>query len=471
MSPLNDLLTLIATLLCGVLLGIIASALLLARRATAHRDRASLLGAENQQLREQFGDSESTVDRYRTELGKVERELATLRERVRSREEELSNRESLLADLRRQLPESFKAIGMETLEQSSEHFMKMATKALEPLITDSKGDLERRQQAIESLVKPVREELQKARIGIADLEKQRQGAYLLLDQRVTDLIEAQKNGSRETARLVTALRKPGVRGRWGEMQLRNVVERAGMNERCDFEEQVSTNNENGVARPDLVVQLPGKGSVVVDSKVALDAYLDATEAEENADTHLRRHATQVENHVKGLSKKEYWRQFERTPKVVVMFLPIESALTAALRVKPDLLERAMEKRVLIATPTTLLALLLSVAHGWQEEALAENARRIGEAGKVLHDRLGTLVDHFQRVGKHLGQTVNAYNKTIGSFDTRVIPGARRLEELGASTGEPIDAPSEVDGSVRRVSPRTEETPEDREPEEPGLGAA
>jgi DNA recombination protein RmuC len=306
------------------------------------------------------------------------------------------------------------------------------------------------QQAHEKL-NPIKELLEKQNAAVAEIEKKRETAYVRLDEQIKHIATSHEKLSSETGRLVTALRKSDVRGRWGEVQLRNVVELAGMMAHCDFCEQVQTDDPNTRDRPDMVVNLPGGGVIVVDSKVALEAYLDAIAPGADRELHMKRHADHVQTHCDRLAGKRYWEQFERTPKVVVMFMPLESALIAALEVKPDLHADAMQRHILIATPTLLVALLRAVAYGWQQENVAANAREIQLAGKELYERIGTFVSHFEGVGKGLTSASMAYNKAIGSMEGRLLQGARKLKDLHATTEAEIETPTPIEIEIRAVS--------------------
>ncbi len=297
----------------------------------------------------------------------------------------------------------------------------------------------------------MRELLEKQGRTLEDLERRRHAAYGALEEQVKAIAASNQRLHETTDRLATALRRPEQRGRWGEMQLRNVVRLAGMTEHCDFTEQPQTDDPTTKDRPDLIVHMPGGGVIVVDSKVALDAYLDAVSEGADRGAALRRHAEQVEAHYRKLATKKYWEQFERTPKLVVMFMPLESALVAALELKPDLHADAMQSHVLIATPTLLVALLRAVAYGWQQEAVAENARQIAATGRDLYDRLGTFVAHLERVGSGLRSAGDAYDDAVGSLERRLLPAARQLKELQATTGAEVDAPSAVKLEPRPVT--------------------
>jgi DNA recombination protein RmuC len=313
------------------------------------------------------------------------------------------------------------------------------------------ADLEKRQQAVEHMVEPIAESLGEIGSRLEQLEVSRREAYAGLSQQVRSLNESQELLRDQTGNLVTALRNPQARGRWGEMQLRRVVEMAGMLPHCDFEEQSTVTTEDGRIRPDVIVHLPGSKTVVVDAKVALDAYLAAVEESDDVQckAKLVQHARQVRTHVDKLAAKSYWTQFSDAPDFVVLFVPGDSLLGAALEHDPGLMEYAVANKVLLATPVTLIALLRAVAYGWQQEALADNARQIADVGREMQDRVLTFVKHFGKVGRSLDRAVEAYNDAAGSLEHRVLVQTRRFTELEVNDTD-IPAPAPIDKRARSL---------------------
>ncbi|MBJ7449422.1 MAG: DNA recombination protein RmuC [Parachlamydiales bacterium] len=345
----------------------------------------------------------------------------------------------------------FKALSAESLQHNNRSFLELAKATLEKFQEGAKGDLEKRQQAIHEIIKPVRESLDKFDHKVCELEKARTGAYESLMQQVKHLTEGQTGLRQETANLVKALRAPIVRGRWGEIQLKRVVELAGMLDHCDFYEQESVTTEDGRLRPDLLVRLPGNKQIVVDAKAPLSAYLEAIEChdEDEKKLKLKDHARQVRAHITALSKKSYWDQFQPSPEFVVLFLPGETFFSAALEQDPQLIELGVEQKVILATPTTLIGLLRAVSYGWRQESLSQNAKHISDMGKDLYKRLTDMTDHWVRMGKNLGQAVQCYNKAVGSLETRVLVTARKFKDLVA-VSEDVEEASPIEQVPRAL---------------------
>lgn len=385
--------------------------------------------------------------------GELERELDRARGSLEHERELAAQRLSTISDAQERLSASFKALSAEALQSGMAQLTELARAQLQTAQAEAKGDLERRQQAVEQLVAPLREQLGRVDGQLTRLDQERRESRGRLEAQLRGLAESSERLRTETGALVTALRKPNARGQWGQMQLRNVVEAAGMLRHCDFVEQQSYAGDEVTLRPDMVVNLPGGKQVVVDAKCPLQGVLDAHQARDEAEREqaLRDHARLVRKHVRALADKAYWARLETTPDMVVMFLPGESLLGAALEADPTLLGDAMAQRVLIATPTTLLAMLHAVAYGWQQERVAESAQELSELGRELHGRLAKLATLLGTLGRRLNSAVGAYNETVGSYEARVMPGARRFAEHGAvSEGTELPELEPVSLSARSV---------------------
>jgi DNA recombination protein RmuC len=430
----------------GLLFGSLLAWLALRSRTAGLSARLSLMEKE---LAAEKADRER-LQQAHTELvaGKARLESALEAERKTSTEKiELVTRAS------EELRNAFKAMASDALKSNNSSFLVIAEETLKRFQIQAKGDLEARQQAVADMVSPVRDSLNKVDAQIQQMEVARGDAYGELRAQVQSLITTQKELQSETGNLVRALRTPNVRGRWGEIQLRRVVEIAGMLPYCDFTEQETVTTDNGRLRPDLVVKLPGGKHVVVDAKTPLQAFLEAFETtdEDTRRACLANHARQVRDHMKTLSGKNYWEQFEATPEFVVMFLPGETFFSAALEQDPGLIEQGVLQRVIPASPTTLIALLKAVAYGWNQEKLARNAQQISALGKELHDRLRLLAGHITQVGTGLDRAVESYNKAVGSLESRVLVSARKFAEMGASVADDIPQLEPIETTARALS--------------------
>jgi DNA recombination protein RmuC len=429
--------------------------------ATASALAAALLGAllQARRLRRELAEARGHGTQLEARAADAER-LAAVREQELIGERRTADEKLLLVESAEQrLREAFEALSSDALRRNNSSFLELAKTLLESQAREADRSLGDRQQAIARLLEPVTRSLEKVDQQIQQVERQREGAYREMSAQVRGLAQVHQQLQTETASLVSALRAPTVRGQWGELQLRRVVELAGMLDYCDFETQAHVTRAEGALRPDLVVRMPGGAQVVVDAKTPLHAYLDARSAtdDEKRVAHLDAHARQVREHVNQLSAKSYWSQFQPAPDFVVMFLPGEAFFGAALDRDPALIEDAWKRRVIVASPTTLIALLRAVAFGWRQEQLAENAQRISEQGRELHERLSVLLRHFQDLGRALARSVTSYNELLGSLKGRVLPGARRFRELGATPQAELAEPEPIDLAVRSALDDERET--------------
>src|SRR6187549_3273402 len=393
--------------------------------------------------------------RYEFDRGRAHAETERAVLQTRLEEERKANQEklSLLNNAEGKLADAFKALSADALRSNNQSFLDLAKQNLEAFQQNAKGELERRQSAIGDMIKPLKESLEKVDGKIGELEKTRAGAYSELREQVKVLAQSHLQLQSETGNLVKALRAPHVRGRWGEIQLRRVVELAGMLQYCDFVEQETVATEDSRIRPDLIVRLPGNRTIVVDSKVPFDAFYESisTTDEEIRAARLKDHARLVRTHVTMLSRKSYWESVQPTPEFVLLFLPGETFYSAALENDPKLIEDGISQRVIIATPTTLIALLKAVSYGWRQEQMADNAQEVSNLARTLYDRLRVFTSHFDDIGRNLDRALDAYNKGVRSLETRVLVTARRFKERGAIPGEEIETLEPIDKATRPLS--------------------
>ena len=428
-------------------------------RAAGEAERATLterLAGKDDQLRELRDALDRETDQsefLRTENARTLANLSALQTRLEEERKASQEKLALLSNAEEKLADAFKALSADALRNNNRSFLDLAKQNLETFQQNAKGDLERRQSAIGDLIKPLKESLEKVDCKIGELEKTRAGAYSELREQVKALAQSHTQLQSETGNLVKALRVPHIRGRWGEIQLRRVVELAGMLQYCDFVEQETFSTEESRIRPDMIVRLPGNRTIVVDSKVPFDAFYESiSTTDENVRLNkLKDHARLVRTHITTLSRKSYWETVQPTPEFVLLFLPGETFYSAALENDPKLIEDGVSQGVIIATPTTLIALLKAVSYGWRQEQMAENAQEVSNLARSLYDRLRTFTKHFDDIGRGLDRALDSYNRGVRSLETRVLVTARRFKERGAITGEEIETLEPIDKATRPLA--------------------
>lgn len=390
--------------------------------------------------------------RGQRQLRHDETEMARLVAQLEAEQRIGAERERSFDDARDQLEASFSLLSGQVLQRNSESFLQMAEARLQQHQSHANSELSARQQAVENLVKPINETLKRAEAQIQRVEHERKQSFGALDKQLSLLMEDQRALRSETHSLGQALKRPDLRGRWGEISLRRLVELAGMVDRCDFQEQPHVVGEQGAQRPDMLIHLPDDRQIVVDAKTPLDAYLKAYESDspEQRDVQMQKHASNVRAQMRKLAAKAYWEQFDRSPDFVVMFIPGEQFLTAALDRDDALLEDAMRQKVIIATPTSLIALLRAVAFSWRQLNMLRNAEEIRQLAEEFYRRVGNFSENMGKVGKSLAKTVDEFNRAAGSLERQVFPSARRLSELGVSGPKAVEAPEPIDKQVRNT---------------------
>jgi DNA recombination protein RmuC len=440
--------------LAGVALGVAAAWFLLKTRASS----ASV--SDLATLKERLGGKEAELQKLQLALNREvaehqnsRAESAQLKAALEGERRAAQERKDSFKQAADELSEKFKALSRDALKDNNQSFLDLAHSTLQKFQETAKGDLERKQKAIDELVRPLRESLEKVDGKIGELEKTRAGAYSELREQVRALASSQIQLHAETGNLVKALRAPHVRGRWGEIQLRRVVELAGMLPYCDFLEQETVATEESRIRPDLIIKLPGNRTIVVDSKVPFDAFYESISTADEVVrlAKLKEHARLVRTHITALSRKSYWEAVRPTPEFVLLFLPGETFYSAALEQDPKLIEDGVGEKVIIATPTTLIALLKAVSYGWRQEQMATNAHEVSKLGKDLYDRLRTFTGYFADIGRGLDRALDSYNKGVGSLEARVLVTARKFKERGALAGDEIDVMEPIDKLARPLS--------------------
>jgi DNA recombination protein RmuC len=460
--------------------------LLAERRTRAHLSdvQATALAAEQRStdLAARLAQESQQTEALRAQISAAEKDAATLTAQLESARQNIIEQRKLLDDAHQQLRQAFATVSQEVMARSNEQFLQLASQKFAQLSTEAagtldqrkaeiegtielrkteiEGTLEQRHTQIEGLLTPLRELLASYQQRVGEIEKNRVESYSMLREQLGVLAETQRTLNQQTSQLVTALRRPNARGQWGEITLKRLVELAGLSSKCDFVEQSSVDGDDGRQRPDMVVNLPGGRQIVIDCKCVLDAFLDAAGSgdDDMRKVHLQRHCQQVRSRARELSAKSYWSQFRSSPEFVVMFLPGEAFLYAAVEQDPLLIEDCLKNRVIVATPTTLIALLKAIEFGWRQEEVTQNAEEIRRHGKDLYDRISILVQHFARLGANIDSVVSQFNQTVGSMESRVLVTARKIAELGARSDRELTEVSPVDTRPRALAAPAQAAP-------------
>lgn len=431
------------------------------RLSEKYMETANALSAANTSLEHlqaaeaRLQEKDGEIRRLNAQLADAGARRAELEKIIENQEQAAEEKSAMFEDMRNRMVETFSSLSARALQENNQSFLDLAKTTFSKYFDAARNDVDSRTRAMREFVQPLLDSLQQYDQQVRAMEQARQNAYGGLAEQVDSLAKTQQALQRETGKLVGALRLPHVRGRWGELTLRRVVEIAGMQNHCDFYEQPTADDKDGsTVRPDMVVRLPDNRQIVIDAKVPITAYLDALEAESGDESQqlLARHAGQVQQHIGKLARKSYWAHFTPTPEFVVLFMPGENFFSAALSQMPSLIEEGAAKGVILATPTTLISLLKTVAYAWRQEAAVENARAVSELGNALYSRIYSMVEHINRLGRDLDRCVGSYNRTVGSLERRVLVSARKFSEMGAvhNDQQELDAPEPVDGKTRRM---------------------
>ena len=406
-------------------------------------------------LRNQLSSLHQEYDGLRQEIRLIEIAKVSAETKLSDSQQHANSQRAILDEAKLTLTNTFRSLAAEALAGNNQGFLALAEEKFKALKDETALEFNHRHMSLEALMNPLTETLRSYQQETKALEDKRVREFSSVSEQLKHLAAAQSTLQTETSKLVNALRSPQVRGRWGEIALRKTAELAGMSAYCDFQEQQSVDTETGRLRPDMVVKLPAGREVIVDSKVPLSGFLESLEAptEESRDIALRRHTAHVKTHVRQLASKEYWDQFSAAPEFVVLFIPNDSFLAAAAEQDPSLIESALSQKVVIATPTTFIALLRAIAYGWRQEQVAESAERISQLGQELAERMGTMVEHYSKVGQALGRAVESYNATVASLENRILPSARKFKQLGVNTRKEIPDLQPVEQNLRPTSER------------------